>query len=262
MRKFGFTKYRNGIKEVMPKSYQIEEKVQQRRLFFSMINDHLDPSLRVPLHDSSIFEKNLMSIFLDRILSQFQMYKLRPEKAQQVVKIYHHETALFHQFFKQALHPKARYLAQDWKFEQNFQMLLGYHHPVAKLIAMLFDGKEVGVMFDLNVLFAQTVFNRIKRAPGKDVRFDAPYIHIDEKGQRTRLYPQWKHVNPGNISRRTEQINAGFKQLQNEAIDQIYLVYPKTEQFRQHIRIQTKDDYELKMIPYSFTYTNRKEKNG
>jgi hypothetical protein len=260
MRKIGFTKYRKGIKEIMPKSYQIEKKTAQRRLFFSLINEYLDPSLQISLRDSKLFENDILNIFINKILSQFQIHRLRPERAQRVVKIFHYENALFNQFFKQCIHPKARYLARDWEFDQNFSMLAGYNHPVAKLIVMLFDGKDVNLMLDLDLLFTETVYRRIKQEVGKTVQLDAPYIHIDENGHRTRLHPRWKRVNPENLEQRAKQIDRGFEQLQNEDIDQMYLIYPKTENFRQHIKIKTKDNYELKMIPYSFTYTNRKGK--
>jgi len=35
----------------------------------------------------------------------------------------------------------------------------------------------------------------------KIVTLDAPYIHIDQHGVRTRLYTRWKHVNPNNLSK-------------------------------------------------------------
>jgi hypothetical protein len=40
-------------------------------------------------------------------------------------------------------------LARGELFDPDFVMLLGYRHPAARLIALLFDGKQVKLMCDL-----------------------------------------------------------------------------------------------------------------
>ena len=45
--------------------------------------------------------------------------------------------------------------------------------------------------------------------------------------------------------------------LKNEEIDQCYLVYPKTDNFKRHVSLKDKSSNQLKMIPYSFTFINR-----
>lgn len=260
MRKIGFIKSKEHIKEIMPKSYGIEKSAAKRRLFFEMINEFIDPAMRINLRQNRIFEKNLFDIFADKIFSHFQLHALKPEPTQPITRIYTTESLLFQQFFKQCTYPKARYLAHNWEFQHHFTMQLHYTHPAAQLIKMIFDGKQSEIMLDLDHLFAQTVYRRIKTEPGKTVHLDMPYIHIHENGIRTRLYPQWKDVNPNSLERNATQINNGLCQLRDEAIDQIYLIYPKTDRFKQHITIQSTKGSCLKMVPYSFTYTNRRVK--
>ncbi len=260
MRKIGFIKSKEGFKEIMPTSYGIVVASAKRRLFFEMINELIDPSMRIDLRQSRTFEKSLFTIFTDKIFSTFQLNALRSEQSRPVTRIYAAESLLFGAFFKQCTRPKARYLARNWELDRPFFPKASYEHPAAQMINMIFDGKAIGMMLDLDHIFTQTVYRRIKTEPGKTVQLDMPYIHINENGVRTRLHPRWKHVNPALLKRNASQINDGLQQLENEAIDQIYLIYPKTDHFRQHITIQSQTGACLKMVPYSFTYTNRKGK--
>lgn len=257
MRKIGFSKYKESTKEVLPKSYKINEITCQRKMFCTMINQYLSTHSQFNLKNSYIFEHNLLHIFEDKIMSFFQFYKFRPEKPQRVVEIYIKDSLLFNQYFKQSKHPKMRYLTKSIYFSPSFKVLGDYEHPCVDLIKLIFNGKEIEMMLDLNEIFRQTVYNRIKREKDKKVTLDAPYIHISQHGVKTRLYPRWKHVNPQKLQERSNDINEGFSQLQNEEIDQCYLVYPKTDGFTHHITLKSEQEQELKMIPYSFTFSNR-----
>jgi hypothetical protein len=128
------------------------------------------------------------------------------------------------------------------------------------LIQLIFNGKEVEMMLDLNEIFTRTVFNRIKKEENKVVTLNAPYIHISQHGITTRLCPRWKHINPKKLQQNYREIHDGFSQLKNEKIDQCYLVYPKTDDFMRHITLKDECEQELKMIPYSFTFINKENR--
>ncbi|MEA2110784.1 MAG: hypothetical protein U9P71_01920 [Campylobacterota bacterium] len=260
MRKIGFSPYRDGSKEILPKTYMINQRHIQRKMFFTLINSYLGEDAKIPLQNRHLFKKDLFSIFIDKIQSYFQFYKFRPEKPQKIVRIYTHESLLFHQFFKQCKDAKARYITKNYLFNSNFEKLLGYSHPAAELIQLIFNGKEVKMMLELNKVFTHTVYERIKREANKKITLDMPYIHINQDGITTRLHPRWKHVNPKNLQRRENDIEDGFLQLEGEEIDQYYLVYPKTDTFKRHIKVENESLQHLKMIPYSFTFCNRSKK--
>lgn len=257
MRKIGFTKFKNSTKEVLPKTYKVNEITCQRKMFCMMINQYLSTSSQFNIKNSHIFENNLLNIFEDKIMSFFQFYKFRVEKAQKIVYIYKEDSLLINQYFKQSTNKKMRYMTKGVHFNPKFSMLFGYLHPVADLIQLIFNGKEVEMMLDLNEIFTRTVFNRIKKEENKKVTLNQPYIHIKQDGHTTRLYPQWKHVNPKKLEDRRKDIDNGFTQLNNEEIDQCFLVYPKTDNFKRHITLEDSSSQKLKMIPYSFTYSNR-----
>lgn len=257
MRKIGFTKFKDSTKEILPKTYKIDKITCQRKMFCTMINQYLSAQAQIDLQNSHIFEQNLLHIFEEKIMSFFQFYRFRPEKPQKIVRIYKEDSLLINQYFKQSRNVRMRYMTKSIYFNPDFKMLYGYTHPSIDLIQLIFNGKEVEMMLDLNEIFARTVFNRIKKEEDKVVTLDMPYIHISQHGMTTRLYPKWKHINPKKLEQNHRDINEGFLQLQNEEIDQCYLVYPKTDSFQRHITIRDALSQELKMIPYSFTFLNR-----
>jgi hypothetical protein len=257
MRTIGFMETGTGEKEILPRTYGIESIEARRRMFFSLINESLCEAARIPLGDPKRFHFSLHVIFKEKIFSFFQIYRLRPERAQRIVRIYAEESLLFNQFFKQERDAKSQILTQRVLFDPDFSMLAGYAHPAAQLIQVIFDGRNVGLMLDLNRLFAQTVYRRIKREPGTKVTLDAPYIHIDSRGIRTRLYPRWKRLDPASERSRNETLKEGTRQLSDGEIDQCFLLYPKTEKFRRHIEVKTDLPGRLKVVPYSFTFCNR-----
>lgn len=260
MRKIGFTKYKKTTKEILPKTYKVNEITCQRRMFCTMINQYLSSQSRLNLNNNHIYKNSLLHIFEDKIMSFFQFYKFRIEKPEKIVKIYKHDSILFNQYFKQSTNTKMRFMSSKVHFKQDFRMLLGYTHPVTDLIQLIFNGKEVEMMLDLNEIFRRTIYSRIKQEINKTVTMDAPFIHIDQGGIRTRLYPKWKHIDPSNLEQRREDIKDGFKDIKDKEVDNYYLVYPKMESFTKHITLEDEVSDKVKIIPYSFSYINRKEK--
>ncbi|WP_345976022.1 hypothetical protein [Sulfurimonas sp. HSL3-7] len=125
------------------------KKVTYRRLLCEAFNLCLGEEAKIPLDETMLSRTDLRTIVNNAIFSFFQYHRLRPEKSKKVTMIYAQESLLFHQFFKQSTHPKARYFARGELFDPDFALLLGYRHPAARLIALLFDGKQVRLMCDL-----------------------------------------------------------------------------------------------------------------
>ncbi|MEJ2499987.1 MAG: hypothetical protein P8Y65_02445 [Campylobacterales bacterium] len=239
MRTIGFMETGTGEKEILPRTYGIESIEARRRMFFALINDSLCEAARIPLGDPERFRDSLHTIFKEKIFSFFQMYRLRPERTQRIVRIHTEESLLFNQFFKQERDAKSRALTQRVLLDPGFSMMAGYAHPAAQLIGVIFDGRNVGLTLDLNRLFTLTVYRRIKREPDAKVTLDSPYIHIDSRGVRTRLYPRWKRLDPASERARSETLKEGARQLSEGDVDQCFLLYPKTEKFRRHIEVKT-----------------------
>jgi len=261
MRKIGFTAFKDTTKEVLPKTYKVNDIICQRKMFCTMINQYLSKESQLDLHNLHIYKQDLLSIFEDKILSFFPFYGFKPEKSQKIRKLYIHDSQVFNQYFKQSKNIKMRYLTSNIHFKQDFKLMYGYQHPAMDLIQLIFNGKEVEMMLDLNEIFTRTVFNRIKKEKNKKVRLQNPYIHIDQHGVTTRLLPRWKNVNHKNLHQRDLDIKIAFEQLKTQGIDQYYLIYPKKDNFKQHMIIEDSSSNEqIKMIPYSFTFCNKHKK--
>lgn len=261
MRKIGFMPYKTTQKEILPKSYRVDTRPQRRKMLIAMLNEQLSEAARFDLSNPAAFTRTLLELFDTKILSFFPCHRLRPERPRPVTRILMYETALFGQFFNYSRHPLARWFATCMPYRESFRMQSGHTHPAAELIGLIFDGREIRLTLDLDTLFAQTVFQRIKREPSKTITLDPPYIHIDQNGVRTRLHPRWRRIDPDRLETHREEIDNGFRQLRDEGIDQVYLLYPKTERFQRHIQLKNDRTDQLKMIPYSFTFTQKEKRS-
>jgi hypothetical protein len=258
MRKIGFVSLNDGVKEILPKSFRIKSHEERRRMFLTMLNAKLSQIARFDVADRALFHHNLLEIFTQKIFSFFPIYRLRPHVQQPVVGILREESLLFSAFFKQHSHPKARYFTRNNRFDPHYAAKnVRSTHPAAELIAMIFNGKEIELMLGLDELFAELVYLRMKdNNPNANVTLDAPYIHVNANGNRTRIYPRWKRIKPNDLARHARQIDEGFDQLSD--VDQCYLVYPKQDDFKRHIVLKNRQKEQIKIIPYSFTFCNRK----
>lgn len=257
MRKIGFAKYKDQTKEILPRTYKVSKKINQRKMFCRMVNEYLCDKAKFSLKNMKNFDCSLLKIFERKIESFFQIHRLKPQKSQKIVKIYTHDSILFNHYFKQSKNFKMKYLSKNTYLTNEFKPLSEYSHPASELISLIFNGKDIEMMLDLNEIFTKTVYSRIKKEANKKVTLETPYIHIDQHGVRTRLYPRWKHIDPKNLQKRHKDIDDGLKQLNNEEIDQCYLVYPKTDSFKRHIMVKGNTSKQLKMVPYSFTFCSR-----
>lgn len=259
MRKIGFAHLNNQVKEILPKSYKVESLVRKRKMLFTMLNEFLSPQAKICTKDNTLFKEDVLTIFTQKIESFFPLYMLRPQKSMRVKKIYLQESLLFNQFFKLSNKKKFLYLSKNNPFIANFKPKKEYKHPAAQLISMIFNGKDIEMMMDLDMLFTQTVYKRIPREGDKKVTLEPPYIHINQNGITTRLYPQWKRIDPKHLETRSKEISKGLADIATQKVDQCYIVYPKTENFQRHIRVKHSNSVdEIKLIPYSFTFCNRK----
>jgi len=75
MRKIGFAKFKNATKEILPKTYKVNEITCQRKMFCTMINQYLSQNTQFDVNNTRLFEQSLLDIFEDKILSFFQFYK-------------------------------------------------------------------------------------------------------------------------------------------------------------------------------------------
>lgn len=161
-----------------------------RKMFCAMVNQYLPEHSKFDLNNEEMFNNSLLKIFEERIISFFQFYKFKPESSQKIVKIYTYDSLLLNQYFKQSKNFKMQYLSKSIKFNPKFKMLFGYSHPSVDLIQLIFNGKELEIMLDLNKIFTQTLYTCITKEISNNISIENPYLHV-------------RHTSLNNISHMT-----------------------------------------------------------
>lgn len=258
MRKIGFTLSNHRIKEVLPHSYHIHSLSNRRKMFLSMLNTMLPKEAHFNLSRCKKVKQDVYTLLRDKVMSFLPMHRLRPETTQPVVTILIHESGVINRFLQRIDTPLGDYLSSRG-YKGILYSTSGFDNPAAALAVLMMHGGKIEMMLDLNELFTQTVFKRIKPQEGSVVTRDESFIHISSGGQVTRLHPRWKRMNSDSLSLRRNHIDTAFDELKREEIDAYYLVYPKMDDFTRHILIKNSDENPVKIIPYSFTFCTKEK---
>lgn len=258
MRKIGFTLSNGRIKEILPHSYHIHSLSSRRKMFLSMLSTTLPPEARFEFSRCDKLHHDLYTILSDKIYSFLPFHRLKPEISRPATTLLITESMAINRFLSLSHSPKGNFLSRNaLTIDEPPTSLL--RHPAALLASLMVNNGRLEMLMDLDDLFIQTVFNRIKPQEGSHITRDNHYIHICENGQITRLHPRWKRVYPKNLSHHKKQIDQAFKEARSDSIDAYYLVYPKMDDFTRHIIVQNHDNDALKIVPYSFTFCTRNQ---
>jgi len=122
--------------------------------------------------------------------------------------------------------------------------------------------KHPDLCFTINSyeLFSHHVFNRVKRQnPDKEIKQEEKCIVIqsEESAESLHLYPTWKTIEKCADLEAREEINHAIDLLASCECKHIYLLFPRSENFRKHVLIRSEklDDlgieYTLKLVPYT-----------
>ncbi len=122
--------------------------------------------------------------------------------------------------------------------------------------------KHPDLCFTINSyeLFSHHVFNRVKRQnPDKEIRQEEKRIVIqsEESAESLHLYPTWKTIEQRADLEACEEINQAIDLLASFECKHIYLLFPRSENFRKHVPIRSPKldalaiEYTLKLVPYT-----------
>lgn len=128
------------------------------------------------------------------------------------------------------------------------------------------DGK-FELRLNLDDAFLRLVYRRILlKHPAEAVSMHRDHIMIDN-GVRTVIHPVWKHTRTDDTLGHRRMVHEGLQRFKGSDHDQIYLVYPKNDDFRRHIPIRTtggdmEQERMLKLVPYSFSFCSKSNTKG
>jgi hypothetical protein len=240
MSTFGFSIF----DEFLPSFDKFGSIEKQRIMFLRFYNMKVCSKEQFTLKELSYTKtETIFSIFRAKI------YSLLPKKfnSSKKFKIDTYKTNIINNFINKA-QKNISYLKLNEKTNLDL---------VVKIIEN-FEGEDFKIFLNGEDVFHKFVGKRIKDfKPDRKVKILQNEITIYPKGRgATKVYPYWKFLDKDNIQGITSHVNRAINCIKSDECRQVYLVYPRHENFDKHISIRVKEldtsgDYMIKLIPYS-----------
>ncbi len=265
----GFEYQNSAYKEYLPCSKQTTTKEQQRSLFLSMFNFYMHEDLRFQKSEFDL-KKTLLNNFVCKIESLIPISFIYKKRGIKSFKFDLISTTIINNFLSTSTIQKGRFLTKHCKPNRRFfsktPTLL-----IAKWIELIYKNSHTQILFSLSDMFSNLVYERIKKVNrGKKVIVLKDGISIVGCGKdktSTFVVPCFSVFDIDKIHT-SNQINIAKEELKEKKHNQIYIVYPKTEEFKKHIELKlpelniNEDDYRVKVIPYSFSFCLKNQNKG
>lgn len=232
--------------EYLPKDFdEFNSKYRLRQLFLSLSNNILK--------SYCYFSK-----YEQRFLANFTLNKAFEYKIKNMLPISYIKNRSFSKSFKLCIN-STKIINNYLKKEQNSQFLVATSSllPVARLISICYVKKSFELLIDKNLLFHEFVLQRVKNLHGRKnvIDFGDSIILNTKSSNKIKIYTSWKDIEMKNLNIKNELKNA-IKSIKDENFQQVYLAFPKNEEFTKHISVYVDElknfEYRIKAIPYSF----------
>ncbi|WP_368030888.1 hypothetical protein [Arcobacter sp. s6] len=232
--------------EYLPKDFdEFNSIIRLRQMFLNLSNNILHSYC----HFSKYEQKKLSSISLKDAFE----YKIKNMLPINYVKSNKSKNSTFNlcinstKIINNYLNPKNK----NQIFVSNNHLL-----PLAKLISICFTNNKMQVLIDKHLLFHEFVLKKIKKLHNDKTVIDlGDSICIKTKDfVGLKIYTSWKDiiVNKPNIQ---DELESAIKSIKKGEYYQIYLAYPKNNNFKKQIPIYVDElknkEYQIKAIPYS-----------
>lgn len=233
------------------KNFGLNDKRDQLKAFFGLINSKLDRDLKIYANSCSK-NANILKIFLKKIDSYIYPNFVMRQKSSKVTNLFVKEAIFINQFFKRLDIAKYRFLTKNITLKNIDK--IDSKLDLNKLISIIFNGKNIGFEVKSEDMFLSFVYNRVKiKNRDKNVVQNSNYIEIKSDNlPSTLLYPYWKKFD--ELTSIKDDISKAFSELKYDNYEQIYLIYPKHDNFKRHIQIKNSSiekEHILKIVPYS-----------
>ena len=235
-------------KEYLPKDFdEFNSKNRLRQLFLNLSNNILKSYCHFSKYEQRFFSNYaLENAFNSKIKNMFphNFIKVNNQKDVKNFKICVNSTKIINNYLNRK--------NSDLVLISNKKLL-----PLAKLISLCFVNNKMQLLIDKNLLFHEFVFKKIKKLHSDKTVIDlGDSICIKSKDfVGVKIYTSWKdiEVKKPNIQNELED---AIKSIKKGEFYQIYLAYPKNNQFTKQIPVYVKElknkEYQIKAIPYSF----------
>lgn len=251
MKKIGF----NKNTEFLPSFDKFQSSVNQRVMFLKFFNQEVNCSLKFSKNEFKACKReSLFNIFVKKIFSHLLYKDIKLYSFKLDIK----KSIKINKFIKKANFESAF----DFK---SFSLLNNNRKNIDIAVNLIDIFEESGCSFylDGNKIFKNFVSNKIiKNNESKkiDINIDSIDIVSEENSFKTKIFTFWEFINSKSLQI-DKHIEKAVNCINSGDFKQIYLVYPKNENFDKHIRIRTEgiicNEYEIKLIPYSLRSTLR-----
>lgn len=251
MKRIGFDK---NI-EFLPSFDKFQSTVNQRVMFLKFFNQEVSCDLKFSKEEFKACRKeSLFNIFVNKIFTHL-LYR---SSSNTTFKLDVEKSIKINKFLKKIN------LENDFKFKSfSFLNRNDTDIEIAVSLINIFEESGCSLFLDGNKIFKNFVSNKIIRNNDSkkiDVNNDSIDIVSEENSFRTKIFTFWEFINTKSLQI-DKHIQKAVNCINNSDFKQIYLVYPKNENFDKHMRIRTDEitcgEYEIKLIPYSLRSTLR-----
>ena len=232
--------------EYLPKDFdEFNSIIRLRQMFLNLSNNILHSYC----HFSKYEQKKLSSLSLQDAF----IYKIKSMSPISSIKTHKYKNRSFKLCIK-----STKIINNYLNANNKNSIVISNNHllPLAKLISLCFTNNKMQVLIDKHLLFHEFVLKKIKKLHADKTVIDlGNAICIKTKDfVGLKIYTSWKDiiVNKPNIQ---DELESAIKSIKKGEYYQIYLAYPKNNDFKKQIPIYVDElknkEYQIKAIPYS-----------
>lgn len=243
--------------EFIPSFDKFQSNINKRMMFLKLFNQEVSCELKFTKDEIKASKKeSLFNVFTNKIIKnlQYDCYIKTPLK-----KIDIEKTNKINRFFKK--------LENKTKFKYSKVSLINSYEEsnIDKALALIDILQKYNFSFYLDgeKIFKNFVSNKIlKSSENREVKIHTDSIDIkcEEHFFNTKIYTFWEFLDAKDLKIDTH-IQKAVDCIETTEFKQVYLVYPKNENFDKHIKIKSEQitckEYDIKLIPYSLRSTLR-----
>jgi len=243
--------------EFLPTFDKFQSMVNRRLMFLKLFNQEVSCDIKFSKDEiKKSNSKSLFDIFSNKILKNLEF----PSYTQQfMVKVDVETTNKVNSFLKRiGLNSNNIFYRCSLKNSLEETKI----STAIKLISIL-EECNYSFYLDGEKIFKNFVFNKILRSSENrevNVNIDSIDIESQEYLFKTKIFTFWEFINSNKLDV-DKHIKKAVDCIKTSEFRQVYLVYPKNENFDRHIQIRCddliKNEYMIKLIPYSMRSTLR-----
>ncbi len=263
----GFEFCEGRLREYLPTSEQADKKEQKRALFISMFNFYMPKELRLNKKEFNT-KQTLLKIFTCKIESLMPISFTHKHKMIKNFRVDVVSSNIINNFLSFSHIAKGRFLTKSFtpnvKVYSKTPTLL-----LAKWIELIFRNNQFQMLFNLDDIFSNLVYERIKKV-NRDKKVTCLHngisiLGVNGDSTSTFVIPSFSYFDTRKMHVKKEVLLAK-EELKERRHNQIYFVYPKSDDFKRHIELKlpelpmSEDEYKVKLVPYSFSFCIKNKK--